>query len=177
MAFPKKSCWNLIFLVLSGRIIFLFPENMILPPDGKWKMIFLKKKKYTEIWYLLQMFWKDGLFKKDRAGTWSFLYYLERWYFFSRKHGIFSLDGKRGRGDLSHEIPWNMMFSLWYVPRLPAKKKLKTILSRKNAPKGDWHSRSTPLKELQQPSVPSWRPLQTFSYIALQQKKTRKLNI
>ena len=29
MAFPKKSCWNLIFLVLSGKIIFLFPENMI----------------------------------------------------------------------------------------------------------------------------------------------------
>ena len=135
----------------------------------------LSKKKYTEIWYLLQMFWKDGLFKKDCAGTWSFLYYLERWYFFSRKHGIFSLDGKRVWVDLSHEIPWNMMFSIWYVPRFSAKKKLKTILFRKNAPKGDWHSRSTPPKELQQPSAPSWRPLQTFSYIALQQKKPRNL--
>ena len=43
MVFPKKSLWNLIFLVLSGNMIFLFPENMILPPDRKWKMIFLKK--------------------------------------------------------------------------------------------------------------------------------------
>ena len=38
-------------------------------------------KKYTEIWYFFQTFWKDGLFKKGRARTWSFLYYLERWYF------------------------------------------------------------------------------------------------
>ena len=162
---------------IIGKDYISFSRKYDLTPRRKMKDDLSQKKKYTEIWYLLQMFWKDGLFKKDRAGTWSFLYYLERWYFFSRKHGIFSLDGKRGRGDLSHEIPWNMMFSIWYVPRLPAKKKLKTILSRKNAPKGDWHSRSTPPKELQQPSVPSWRPLQTFSYIALQQKKTRKLNI
>ena len=41
-------------------------------------------KKYTEIWYFLQTFWKDGLSKKGRAGTWSFLYYLERWYFFPK---------------------------------------------------------------------------------------------
>ena len=43
-------------------------------------MIFLKI--YTEIWYFLQTFWKDGLSKKDRSATWCFLYYLERWYFF-----------------------------------------------------------------------------------------------
>ena len=45
-------------------------------------MIFLKK--YTEIWYFLQAFWKYGLSKRCRAGTWSFLYYLERWYFFPK---------------------------------------------------------------------------------------------
>ena len=40
-------------------------------------------KKYVEMWwYFLQMFWKDGLFK-NCAGIWSFLYYLERWHFFS----------------------------------------------------------------------------------------------
>ena len=43
-------------------------------------MIFLKK--YMEIWYFIQTFWKDGLSKKGNAGTWSFLYYVERWYFF-----------------------------------------------------------------------------------------------
>ena len=30
MIFPKKSHWNIIFLVSSGKLIFLFPENMIL---------------------------------------------------------------------------------------------------------------------------------------------------
>ena len=34
-----------------------------------------------EIWHFLQMFWKDGLFKKDRARAWYFLNYLERCYF------------------------------------------------------------------------------------------------
>ena len=48
MVFPKKSCWNMIFLVLSVKMIFLFPENSN-PLDGKWKMIFLKK--YMETWY------------------------------------------------------------------------------------------------------------------------------
>ena len=82
MAFPKKSCWNLIFLVLSGKIIFLFPENMILPKTENKRWSFSKKnKKYMET-YLLQMFWKDGLFKKDHDGAWSCLHYLEKWYFF-----------------------------------------------------------------------------------------------
>ena len=87
MVFRKRSPWNMIFLVLVGNMIFLFPENLILPRDGKWKMIFLRKK-YTEIWYFIQMFWKDGLFKKDRADIWSFLYSLKRWFFF-RENGTF----------------------------------------------------------------------------------------
>ena len=32
--------------------------------------------------FFFQTFWKDGLSKKGHAGTWSFLYYLQRWYFF-----------------------------------------------------------------------------------------------
>ena len=36
MVFPKKSRWNMTFLILSGKIIFLFPENIIL--FFKWKM-------------------------------------------------------------------------------------------------------------------------------------------
>ena len=53
----------MIFLVLSEKIIFLFPENMILFLETKGKMIFLKK--YLEIWrYFLQVFWKDGLSRK-----------------------------------------------------------------------------------------------------------------
>ena len=55
-------------------------------------MVFLKK--INENRYFLKMFWKDRLFKKGRAGTWSSLYYLGRWFFFPRKHDPFSLGGK-----------------------------------------------------------------------------------
>ena len=84
----QKSCagiWS--FLYYRERWYFFFPKIWSYTLDGKWKMIFLKK--YTEIWYFLQAFWKDGLSKKGRARTWSFLYYLERWYFFPQKHNIF----------------------------------------------------------------------------------------
>ena len=37
MVFSKKSCWNMIFLVLSGKMIFPFPENMILHLRRKMK--------------------------------------------------------------------------------------------------------------------------------------------
>ena len=81
MVFPKNSCGYMIFLVLSEKIMFLFPENMIWHLRGKRKDD-LSQKKYTEIWHFLQTFLKDGLFRKGCAGTWSFLYYLERWYIF-----------------------------------------------------------------------------------------------
>ena len=75
MVFPKKSHWNMIFLVLSGKMIFffflyikikmifLFPENILLFFRHKRKDD-LSQKKYLEIWYFLQVFWKDGLFRK-----------------------------------------------------------------------------------------------------------------
>ena len=45
MIFPKNSHWNMIFLVSSGKMIFIFPENMILFSRRKMKMIFLNKIK------------------------------------------------------------------------------------------------------------------------------------
>ena len=79
----KKSHWNMIFLVSSGKMIFLFTKNMI---------IFFRRKikddisqKYMEIWYFLQMIWKRWSFQKNHTGTWSFLYHQERWHSFSRK--------------------------------------------------------------------------------------------
>ena len=50
------------FLALSGKIIFLFPENMIL--FFGWKMKNDSWKKYMEMWDFLQVFWKDNLSKK-----------------------------------------------------------------------------------------------------------------
>ena len=49
MVFPKKLHWNMIFLVvLFGKMIFLFPENMILFFRRKMKDD-LSQKKYMEI--------------------------------------------------------------------------------------------------------------------------------
>ena len=82
----------MIFLVLSGKMIFLFPENMTYTLNRKWKMISLKK--YTEIWYFLQTFWKDGLSKKGRRRHMIFLVLSGKMVLFSRKHDIFSLGRK-----------------------------------------------------------------------------------
>ena len=81
MVFKNKNCagiWS--FLYCREGWYFLFPKIWSYTLDGKWKIIFLKKN--LEIWYFLPTFLKDGLSKKDPAGTWSFLYYLERFYFF-----------------------------------------------------------------------------------------------
>ena len=131
------------------------------------------------MWYFLQVFRKDGLFKKGRAGTSSFLYYLESWYFFSRKHDIFSL------GREPAMTPFKKYMKIYFlcshvgvtnlVSRPPAKKKSRMALSRKNTPKGAWRSRLTSSKELQQFPVPSQRPLWAFSCIALQRKKPGNL--
>ena len=59
----KKFHWNIIFPLLSGIMVFNFPENMILL--YRWKMKDnLSWKKCMEVRYFLQMLWKDGLFKK-----------------------------------------------------------------------------------------------------------------
>ena len=118
---------------------------------------------------------KRWSFQKGSRRDMIFLVLSGKVVFFSQKHGIFSMDWKRGRDELCQEIHENKIFSIWYVPGPPpCEKKSRTILFHKNKPKGDWHSRSTPYKELQQFSVLSWRPLQAFSYVALQQQKTKK---
>ena len=53
----------MIFLVSSGKMIFLFPENMMLFFRRKMKDD-LSQKKYIEIRYILRMFRKVGLSKK-----------------------------------------------------------------------------------------------------------------
>ena len=71
MVFPKKLRWDLIFLLLSGNMIFIFPRDMILPLGGKWKMIFLKKIHGD-------MIFSSNVPKRwpFQKGTWSFLYYI-----------------------------------------------------------------------------------------------------
>ena len=43
VVFPKKLCWNMIFLAFLGKMIFLFPENMILYLRRKMKDDFSQK--------------------------------------------------------------------------------------------------------------------------------------
>ena len=96
--------------------------------------------------FFFQTFWKDGLCKKGHAGTWSFLYYLERWYFFPKTYFFL---GQKVRGSLSQEIHGNMTFSVYTYGCYKrgatplCQKKSKMVLSRKNAPKGDWRFRLT----------------------------------
>ena len=146
MAFPKKSCWNLIFLVLSGRIIFLFPENMILPPDGKWKMIFLKKIHRNMIFSSNVL--KRWSFQKGPRWDMIFLELSGKMVFFFKKTWYFFLRWKV-RGDLSQEIHRNMIFSVYTYGCYKrgatplCQKKSKMVLSHKNTPKGDWRLRLT----------------------------------
>ena len=97
----QKLGWNMIFLVLLGKMIFLFPENMILFFWQKMKDD-LSRKKYMEILYFLQIFWKDSLFKTIaqeydisciiwKDGILS----PKTWYFFF---------GRKMKDDLSQEI-------------------------------------------------------------------------
>ena len=122
MVFPKKSHWNMIFLiVLSGQVIFLFPENMI---------FFFRRKKMKDD--LSQKYtWKyDIFFKCPEKMVFPIKIALEydlswlrgKMVFFSLKYDIFSLVGK-----------WKMIFlkkyvEIWYF---------LYIFSRKDTLKGD----------------------------------------
>ena len=88
MLFPKKRLSCIIGKdVLSEKIIFLFPENMILPLRRKWEMIFLKRSFSSNIL-------KRWSFQKGLRWDMIFLVLSGRMVFFSRKHDIFFLDGK-----------------------------------------------------------------------------------
>ena len=51
MVFPKKLHWNMIFLVLSRTIIFLFPKYMILFFRLKGKDYFSQKNTWKYIFF------------------------------------------------------------------------------------------------------------------------------
>ena len=110
IVFPKKLRWNMTFLVLSGKMMFLFPENVILHLRRNMKDDLSQKN--TRKYDIFIKIFEKMVFSR-RAGTWSFLYYLEeRWYFFPPKTWYFSL-GQEVREDLSQEIHENMIFSVY----------------------------------------------------------------
>ena len=89
MVFPKISHWNMIFLVLSGKTIFLFPKNMILFFRHKRKDD-LSQKIPGNIMFSSNV-WKRRSFQKNRTWTWSFFVisgkmvfikkHMGKWYF------------------------------------------------------------------------------------------------
>ena len=141
MVFPKKSRWNMIFLVLSGKMIFLFPQNMILPL--RWKKKDLSQKIHKNIFSsnALIVFSKGLPLGHDLSWYWKMV-------FFSRKHDIL-FPGRKAGGDLFQEKHEKMKFSVYTygcykrdsVPLY--RKKPKIILSQKNTPEGDWRSKLT----------------------------------
>ena len=76
-----------IFLVLLGKIMFLFLENMILTLGGKWKMIFFKKIQGNII--LFSGLPKRRSFQEGPRRDMIFLVLSGKMVFFSRKHDIF----------------------------------------------------------------------------------------
>ena len=147
MVFPKKLRWNIIFLVLLGKIMFFFPKNMILTLDGKWKMIFLKKKN-TRKYDIFFMPSEKMVFSKG-AAPWNGLSCIiwKDGIFFSKTRYFFL--GQEASDDPPQEIHGNMIFSAstyeCYKPGVTplCPKKSRMVLSRKNTSKVidvlDWH--------------------------------------
>ena len=105
MVLPKKLRWNMIFLVFPGKMIFLFPENMILPLGGKikdglsqkntWKYdIFFRcsKKMVFSKYDFSCIIWKDDIcFSENMI---FFPWTENEWWSFSRntwKYDIFCI--------------------------------------------------------------------------------------
>ena len=104
----------MIFLVLSGKMIFLFPENMILHPrrkmeddlsqknTGKYDIFFkISEKMVFSKRATLQhdrscIFWKDGAFSRKHdifslGRKWEMTFlrkYMEIWYFLCTRAGV-----------------------------------------------------------------------------------------
>ena len=146
MDVPEKLHWNMIFLVLSGKIIFLFPKNIILHLRRKMKDDLSKKKIHGNIFS--SNFLKRWSFQKGPHRDMIFLVLSGKMVFFFPKTWYFFL-GQEVRDELSQEIHGSMIFSVYtngcykrgVIPL--CQKTSKVVLSRKNTTKGDWRSRLT----------------------------------
>ena len=116
----------MIFLASSGKMTFLFPKNIILFFWRKWKMIFLKK--YIEIWYFLQMFWKDNISKKIALHYDLSCIIRKDDISLSRKYGIFGGKWKMVFLKKYMEIWYYLFLQIWNYPSV---KKSKMVFSRK----------------------------------------------
>ena len=103
MVFPKKPCWNMIFLVLSGKMIFVFLENMILFFRLKMKDGLSQKKPPGNMTFSSNVPKRWSFHKKSHWNK-IFLVLSGKMVFFCGKYNIFSLGGK-----------WKMIFLKKYM--------------------------------------------------------------
>ena len=109
MVFLKKLCWNIIFLALLGKMIFLFPENMILylrrkmkddlSQKNTWrydiffepseKMVFPRRAPPTHD--LSCIIWRDGIFFPENIVFPFLRKYMEIWHFLCSRTGVTSV--------------------------------------------------------------------------------------
>ena len=133
------SHWNMIFLVLSGKMIFLFPENVILFFRHKRKDDL--SQKYTWKYDIFFKYSERMVFPRNsHLNTIFFVISGKMVFLFSRKYDIFSFGGK-----------WKKMIfikkrvEIWYflyigvgnTSMTPPSWKKKIPLSQKNTPRGD----------------------------------------
>ena len=146
----------MIFLVFFGKMIFLFPENMILPLGRKMKDDLSQKNTWKNDVFF-KTFWKDGLFKK-----------------IAPEHDLSCIiwKGWKMKDDISQEIRGGTTFSVYtnVTSCLSAKKKKKnqrwsyrTKIHLKAIDILDWRSRKS--------SNNSLYFYGDLSYIAFQRKK------
>ena len=103
-SFQKKSCWNMIFLVLSGKIIYLFPKNMILHLRQNMKADLSQKKIHGNMTFssslskdatlghdLSCIIWKNGIFSLGRKWEIFLKKYIEIWYFLCTHTGVINV--------------------------------------------------------------------------------------
>ena len=111
--FPKKFRWNMIFLVLLEKMIFLFPEIMILLLERKMKDYLSQENtwKYDVFFKCSEKIvpsFRKGLTSPghDLSCTiWkNDFFFPKTWYFFL---------GRKMKDDLSQEIHGNMIFSMY----------------------------------------------------------------
>ena len=85
----------MIFLVLSGKMIFLFPENLILHAGRKMKDD-LSQKIHGNMIFSSDVL-KRWYFQKELRWDMIFLVLSGKKEFFPRKHDIFPWEGSEGR--------------------------------------------------------------------------------
>ena len=172
----------MIFLVSSGKMIFLFPEKKILFFRWKTKDDLSQKKKWMEISYILQILRKDRLSQKY-ALEYDLSYIMRKDIIsFSPKYDfLFFTDGKWKMIFLKQYMEiWcflyvckgGISFSYKYEINLK-KKKAKMIFSRKIHLKMRFPALLKTMifileKMILVFFVLLWRPFWVFSYIAFQ---------